>query len=201
MSSSDRLPPVKREDLPASEQNSFDSLANLAGSLFGPPEKSPFIYKRSSDNAFVGPFPLFLAAPEAGEHAMALYGKLGKIPGLPADAKETAILTVGAHYQAGYELYAHTHVAHKVVGMPLAIVDAVSKGQKPDGLNEGCSVAFDVATHLTKTPGPLPRELWERSMECFGKEGTVALCHYVGAYAYTCVLLNAMDCPVPQQDE
>lgn len=31
---------------------------------------------------------------------------IGELP-LPADVKETAILTCGGHFQAGYELYAH----------------------------------------------------------------------------------------------
>ena len=193
----DRLPPVKRSDLPEPEQQAFDSLASLAGNLFGPPAQSPFIYKRQSDDAFVGPFPLFLAAPEAGEHTMALYGKLGGIPGLPADAKETAILTVGAHYKAAYELYAHVNVATKKVGMDKVEVEAIASGTKPVGLNEECSVAYDVAEYLASTPGPLPKALWDRSMEAFGKTGTVALLHYVGAYAYTCIVLNGMDCPVP----
>ncbi|KAK5163651.1 uncharacterized protein LTR77_010600 [Saxophila tyrrhenica] len=157
----DRLPPVKREDLTSTEQPSFDSLASLAGNLFGSPESSPFIYKRP-DGAFVGPFPLFLAAPEAGEHTMAHFGKLATIPGLPADAKEVAILTVGAHYQAAYELYAHTNVAIKKVGMERGLVEAVARGEKPEGMNEGCEVAFETARYLVAKPGPLPGEMWER---------------------------------------
>ena len=195
----DRLPPVNREDLSVSEQKSFDGLASTAGALFGPSEKSPFVYKRS-DGAFVGPFPLCLAAPEAGEYLVGLYGTIAKIPGLPADAKEIAILTVGARYKAEYELYAHVNVATKKVGMSKGVVDAVARGEKPEGMNEGCNVAFDTAAYLASTPGPLPQELWERCMEVFGKEGTVALVHYAGSYAYTCIILNAMDCPVPEDE-
>lgn len=193
----DRLPPVKREDLPASERTAFDGLAALAGDLFGPPNESPFFYKRHDDGAFVGPFPFFLEAPEAGEHAMALYGKLAGIPGLPADAKEVAILTVGAHFQAAYELYAHVNVATKKVAMPADQVNAIAQGKRPDGMNEGCAVAYDAARHLCATPGPLPRALWENCLSAFGKTGTVALVHYIGAYSYTCIILNGMDCPVP----
>lgn len=170
----DRLPPVKRVDLPPTEQPSFDNLANAATSMFGAPESSPFIYK-TADGRFVGPFPFFLAAPEAGEYAMGLFSRLARIPGLPADAKEVAILTVGAKYQAQYELYAHVNVAREKVGMEGSVVQAIAKGEKPSGLNEGCSVAFDVARYLTETPGPLSSELWDRSIAALGKEGTVAL--------------------------
>lgn len=197
----DRLPPVTREDLAPQDQPSFDSLANLAGSLFGPPKESPFVYRRQSDNAFVGPFPLFLAAPEAGEHAMATFGRLAAIPGFPADAKEVAILTVGAHFQASYELYAHVNVAVKKVGMDEGVVKAIAAGKKPEGMNAGCDAAYDTAKYLVATPGPLPKDLWQKCLDAFGKEGTVALVHYVGAYAYTCVMLNAMDCPVPEEGD
>jgi alkylhydroperoxidase family enzyme len=197
----DRLPPVTRESLAPSEQAAFDSLTNLATKLFGDPKSSPFTYARSSDGALVGPFPLYLAAPDAGEHAVGLFGKLGRIPGLPADAKEVAILTVGAHYKAAYELYAHVNVATKKAGMSKDVVEAIARGEKPDGLNEGCSVAFDATAYLVSKPGPLPKELWDRCIKVFGKEGTVALVHYVGGYAYTCIVLNAMDAPVPDDGE
>ena len=197
----ERLPPVTRDELPSSEQAAFDSLANLASSMFGPPEKSPFIYKRSSDSAFVGPFPFFLAAPEAGEYSMGLFGKLSKIPGLPSDAKEIVILTVGARYQAAYELYAHLNVSQKTVGMSKDVVEAIARGEKPDGLSEQCGIAFDATKYLAGTPGPLPRDLWDKCVGAFGKGGTVALVHYAAAYASTCIILNAMDAPVPQDGE
>ena len=79
------------------------------------------------------------------------------------------------------------------------VVEAIARGEKPAGLNENCSTAFDAATHLASTPGPLPQEIWDRCIAAFGKEGTVALVHYAGAYAYTCIILNAMDAPVPEE--
>lgn len=191
------LPPIARESLAESELPAYDSLTNLTVKLFGDPKSSPFTYKRSSDGALVGPFPLYLASPEVGEHVLDLIGKMAAIPGLPADAKEVAILRVGAHYKAVYELYAHVNVATKKVGFSKDVAEAIARGEKPDGLNEGCSVAFDATAYLVAKPGPLPKEMWDRCIKAFGKDGTVALVHYVGAYAYTCIVLNAMDAPVP----
>jgi hypothetical protein len=57
---------------------------------------------------------------------------------------------------------------------------------------------YDLAKRLLTTPGPLPKSYWERSVEAFGKEGTVALVHYVGFYAYLCIALNAIDATVPE---
>ncbi|KAK5137021.1 hypothetical protein LTR08_001030 [Meristemomyces frigidus] len=192
-----RLPPLTRDKLSSPEQQSgHDELSELAGKAFG----DKFIWKRK-DGAMVGPFPALIGAPEAGVDMIKLVGKLATIPGLPADAKETAILSTGAHYKALYELYAHGNVAAQTTGLFTEQVEQICDGKKPEGLNEGCSVAYDIAKHLSSIPGPLPKDLWDRSTKALGKDGTLALVHYVGMYAYTCIILNAMDAPVPKDDE
>lgn len=175
---SSRLPPLHRKDLDSPEQKAaFDTLEKEASTIFGPPGQSPFVYKDDS-GAFVGPLPILLAAPEAGTHLLGTFRKLAAIPGLPADAKETVILTVGAHFQAPYELYSHKNVAVKKAGMPTDVVEALAKGDKPEGLNDQCGLAHDAAKHLVTKPGKLSDELWGRCVDTFGKEGTVALVHY-----------------------
>jgi 4-carboxymuconolactone decarboxylase len=174
-----RLPPATRDEIPSSQHAAYDSMNSLVAKLFGEPKDSPFIYQRSSDNALVGPFPLYAITPELGEHVLGLYGKIGAIPNFPPDAKEVAILTVGAHYKAVYELYAHVNVAVKKAGLSSEVADAIANGERPDGMNEGCQVAYDVANYLVKKPGPLSKELWERSLKNFGKDGTAALANYV----------------------
>lgn len=198
---SDRLQPIIRSNLPASEQSTYDDFAKHVSGMFGSPDTSPFIFSRPSDGALVGPFPFLFMAPEAGLNYMNSVGQLSKIPGLPLDAREVAILTVGARYKAAYELYAHVNVAEKKVGMSKDVIEKIAKGEKPDGLNEACSIAFDVTTYLARTPGPLSKDLWRRSMDVLGKEGTCALVHYVGAYAYTCIMLNAMDADIPKEGD
>ena len=192
-----RLPPLTRDKLSSpAQQTGHDELNELAGKAFG----DKFIWKHE-DGAMVGPFPALIAAPEAGVHMIKLVGNLAAIPGLPADAKETAILSTGAHYKAPYELYAHGNVAAKTTELSRDQVEHICDGKKPEGLSEACSVAYDVAKHLSSVPGPLPQDLWDRSIKTLGKDGTLALVHYVGMYAYTCIILNAMDAPVPTPKE
>ena len=190
-----RLPPSTREKLSPAQQSGHDELSELAEAAFG----DKFIWKRE-DGAMVGPFPALIAAPEAGVDMIKLVGKLAAIPGLPADAKETAILSTGAHYKASYELYAHGLMAAKTTELSENQVEQICGGKKPEDLNEACSTAYDIAKHLSSVPGPLPQDLWNRSMKALGKDGTLALVHYVGMYAYTCIILNAVDAPVPEQD-
>lgn len=191
-----RLPPATREELPPDQQQAYDDLTETANKAFG----DTFTYKRK-DNAFAGPFPFFLAAPEAGTEFLKYFTKIAQIPGLPADAKEVAILATGSHFQAKYELYAHYNVATKKAGLSQDVAKAICEGRKPEGLSEQCGVAYDAAKYLSAKPGPMPQEIWDRCEKALGRQGTVALVHYVGAYAYTCIILNAADVPVPDGNE
>ncbi|EMC96403.1 hypothetical protein BAUCODRAFT_473441 [Baudoinia panamericana UAMH 10762] len=188
-----RLSPARREELPNEQQKAYDELDDLATKGFG----DAFIYKQP-DGAFVGPFPFLIAAPEAGIQMLETVGKVAGIPGLPQNARETAILATGAHYKAAYELYAHSNVATKSTDLNVQQVWQICDGKKPANLDEKCEIAYDVATYLSSTPGPLPQTLWKRAVRALGKDGTIALVHYVGLYAYTCIILNAVDAPVPE---
>jgi len=195
---SERLPIISRDSGNAETQQIYEKFSSTADKMFGSPDNSAFILTRKSDGALLGPFPFLMAQPDVGQHVLDLIGKLGQITGLPADAKEVAILTTGAKYKAAYELYAHTNVAMKTVGMSEVVVRDLENGKRPADLSEACSVAYDVAHYLTGTPGPLPRDLWDRSVDALGRDGTMGLVHYVGAYAYLCMMLNAMDAPIPE---
>lgn len=127
--------------------------------------------------------------------------ELAKIPGLPQNARETAILATGSHYKAVYEIYAHERVAVANTDLNQEQVDMIKTGKKPTDLDEKCSAAFDVAIELVTKPGPLSKENWEKAEKALGKQGTLALIHYVGYYAYTCILLNACDVPVPDGEK
>jgi len=191
-----RLPPAGPGSLPGDQQQSYEDLSQIAEKAFG----DKFTWRRK-DGSLVGPFPFFLAAPEAGKGFLEYLGKLAAIPGLPTEAKEVAIMSTGAHYQAPYELYAHGNIAAKTTKLSSDQVQQICDGKKPEGLNDACIAAYDVAKYLSSTPGPLPTHLWDKSVQALGKDGTVALVHYVGMYAYTCIILNAMDAPVPESGD
>ena len=190
-----RIPPRTRDELSAKEQADYDDFSRIAEHGFGP-DGEKFRYK-DDNGAFVGPYALLTAAPDVGKLAMELVYSIGRLSGLPADAKETAILACGGHFQAAYELYAHENVAEKSGALTEAQINAIKNDQKPTDLNDECSLAYDIAKRLCSTPGPLPQQLWDGSIKAFGKEGTIALVHYTGFYAYLSMALNAVDVPVP----
>ncbi|KAK5115055.1 hypothetical protein LTR62_001752 [Meristemomyces frigidus] len=190
-----RIPPLPRSALAGTEQQAHDEIADFTSQAFG----DQFSYK-NEDGAFTGPFPFLTPHNTVHEYKL-LISKIASLPGLSPAARETAILATGSVYKAGYELYAHSRVAEQSTELKKEQIEAICAGRKPDGLSEECEVALDVAKYLAGTPGPLPKELWGKSVKLLGKDGTIKLVHYVGIYAYTCMMLNAMDAPVPEAEK
>lgn len=127
---------------------------------------------------------------------------IADIPNLPSDARETAILATGAHYGSVYEIYAHERVAAKTTDLTQKQIDDIKAGKKPEGLSEAADVAYDMAKKLVHGRGGLEEGVWKKAVEKLGgKEGAQAVAQYVGLYAYTCVLLNACDVPVPEGEK
>ena len=146
-----RLPPKPRDQLEPAQQETHDLFQKVADRGFG----QKFIYQ-DPKGGLIGPFPFFIHAPQVGKTLQDLIYEIAQLP-LPPDARETAILTVGGHFQTGYETYSHVVLAAEA-GLPREQAEVLRKGEKkPDGLSESCSVAYDVAQHLVSVKGPLPQ--------------------------------------------
>ncbi|CAF9910401.1 hypothetical protein IMSHALPRED_009189 [Imshaugia aleurites] len=189
-----RYPPIPPSSLTTEQYKAYDEASDICSSVFG----DKFLYK-NEDGAFIGPFAPLLFTPTLVDPFFKLVVELGKLPGLPGPAREISILATGSRFKAKYELYAHERVAAST-SLTAAQIDSVKSGKKPfgdDALDEQGNVAFDVAMELSHKQGPMTDANWKRAEHAFGKEGAAALIHYVGVYAYTCVLLNGVDAPVP----
>lgn len=63
-----------------------------------------FSFKARDDQGrFVGPFGIIVQTPDLAKAYMAMSGAVARIGGLDPDARETAILVVGAGTEAKYE--------------------------------------------------------------------------------------------------
>lgn len=164
--------------------------------------KSPLTCRRfitkSPQKALLGPFGIFVHTPALGKAFQQTFLSMPKISNLPARPREIAILVVGAHFQAAYELYAHENVALKATSLNKIEILRIRSMQKADSFTSADTIAFDVAVSLISCPGPLKASLYEEAVAKFGHDATVALIHFVGFYAYLSILLNAFDEPVPE---
>lgn len=147
------------------------------------------------EGALVGPFAAMLHFPHFGVPALTLLRALADEARLPARLREVAILTVASAAGARYELYAHEITAGDV-GLSAAQVAALASGGMPEGLDDGETVARDIARVLS-TGGILPASTYARAVELLGKSGVGELVFLIGGYFLIAVVLNAFDVPVP----
>ena len=115
------------------------------------------------------------------------------------ECREIAILGVGSRFQAGFELYSHKYVAKTETSFTEAQIQSLIAGEKPEGLDDKQTVAFEVVKYLTGTPGPLPDEMYAGAVDLLGKDATTALIHYTGCYCYLAAALNGANIPVPEE--
>jgi 4-carboxymuconolactone decarboxylase len=192
----DRYAPIPPSQLNPEQRAAYEECSKTAEQLFG---HKGFLYQ-DAKGAFIGPFAPLVYTPNLLKNFFQLLVEVAKVPDLPAKSKETAILAVGSHFNAAYELYAHGRIAGTTRLLKDRQIESIKKGVKPggdDALDEQCEVAFDCGLELAKGGVPLSESNWDRSQKVFGQKGTAALIHYIAVYSSVCVLLNGVDASVP----
>jgi len=157
-------------------------------------EKSGF-RADTADDRLIGPFNAMLRSPLLSQAIMGVTSTEGKETSLGKTVREVVILTVGAAWQAAYELYAHVAVGQSV-GLAAATVQALAAGQKPAGLTPEESVAYDF-THRLATVHQIDAELYEQALVTFGEKGVVDMIYLAGQYMTISGLLNTFAVPAP----
>jgi 4-carboxymuconolactone decarboxylase len=157
------------------DNNGFTGITN-DGKLIGP--FNPYLYS-------TGITPGFLA----WMHADSAHSTLDK------QTHEVVILTVGAVWQAPYELYAHSAVARHV-GLTEGVIEKLCRGETPAELTPRQLVAHKFARQLTREH-KVDEQLYREAETLFGSATLVDLVYLVGLYLLTCALLNAFEIPRP----
>jgi|SRR5271165_981656 len=150
------------------------------------------------DGTLIGPWNPWLKFCKFGGPVWELTKALSASPKLPKPVREVAILVTGAHFHAGYELYAHVLVA-ELRGLSDQKITTIVAGQRPADLTREESVAYDVA-HALNIGGVLPELCYKAAVETFGEEAAAELIYLVGLYCMVSVTLNGFDVPVPEED-
>ena len=188
-----RLPPIAPERLDPEQKAFHDASVQIIGTKF-----SGGFATRDADGALIGPWSVWIRDPDVGHAARTLTSAIAALDGLPKRAHEIVILTMGARFNAAYELYAHCVVAREA-GLTERQIAALCAGHKPDGLAEEEELAFDCASALARG-GVLPGYLYMAAETAFGAKGLAHLTYLAGVYAFVSIVLNAHDVPVPLAD-
>ena len=188
-----RLPPIAPERLDRDQKAFHDASVQVIETKF-----SGGFATRDAEGALIGPWSVWIRDPAVGTASQALTAAIAALDGLPKRAHEIVILTIGARFNAAYELYAHCVVAREA-GLDERQIAALCAGRKPDGLAEDEDLAFDCASALARG-GVLPGTLYMAAEAAFGARGLAHLTYLAGAYAFVSILLNAHDVPAPLAD-
>jgi 4-carboxymuconolactone decarboxylase len=141
----------------------------------------------------VGPFGVWMHAPELGLAMSRLGGRVRFATSLPANITEVAICTTGAFHQAKFEFAAHRGLAIKA-GVDAASIDRLGAGDDP-GFEGDEAAAHAVATEILRDH-KISDATYADAEARFGSQGMVELLTTVGYYCLISTLLNGFDIPL-----
>ena len=150
---------------------------------------------RTSGGRLIGPFNPSLSSPGVGAGLIAFMEAESASTSLTTRTRQVVILAVGAVWQAGYELHAHSAEARKV-GLAENVIAALAAGEIPDQLSEAELAAGRLARQLA-SERRVEDAVYAAALDAFGEQGLVDLVLLTGYYQTVCGLLNAFEIPVP----
>jgi 4-carboxymuconolactone decarboxylase len=149
----------------------------------------------NSSGALIGPFNAFVHAPGIGRRLSSLGAALRFDTSIERRLTEVAIVTVGSHWKAEFEWWAHARMAVSH-GVPQAVVNAIGNGEDPPFSKDDERIAYTVARELL-ADGQLSQASYHRAHELLGDAGMVELVSLCGYYTLISYLLNAFAVPLP----
>lgn len=187
-----RLPYIPPADLSPEQRAIFEDMKSLISS------RLPAFRTTTADGALMGPWNPWLHEPRIGGAIWNFVKAVTLEATLPEEARQVAILVVGGHFKAAYELYAHVALS-EAGGMERAKIAAIVSGTRPVDLTDVEAAAYDVAFSLVNG-GVLPAVVYSQALSHFGQHSLNELIYLVGAYCLVSVTLNGFNVPVPEND-
>ncbi len=184
-----RLVPIAPAELSEEQRQLFDSIVAFTKA------QNPNFAMADDDGALVGPFNPMLHFPQFGKAAWGVNVALAKNSTLPKPVHELVILVTGSRFTSRYEIYAHELVAGSA-GLAASKIASLAAGGRPGDLSDEESIAFDVASVLTRG-AQLPDSTYQAAKSAFGEQGVAEIIYLVGFYCLISVLLNGYDAAVP----
>lgn len=180
----DRLAQTPRSELSDAGQDLYDSLVASRGDQ---------ILGRAG--ALLGPFNAWVQAPRIGSQLAALGSVLRYDMALDRKLIELAIVTVGSHFKAEFEWFAHCAMARRH-GVPEAVISSLAGGEEPVFDDDAQRVVHLVASELVRT-GHLSEATHREAQAQLGDVQLVELVTLCGYYTLVSFTLNAFDVALP----
>src|SRR5208283_4650093 len=142
-----------------------------------------------------GPFNVLLRSPEMGDAAQELGAQVRFHSALPNRLNEMAILMTARFWNSQYDWWSH-HKSALDAGLRPAIIDAISAGKRPSGMQPDEETIYNFAEQLLKTK-QVSDVSFKAVVDKFGEPGAVDLTAVMGYYCFVSMLLNVDRYPMP----
>lgn len=153
----------------------------------------------NAEGALLGPWGIFIQMPKVGQAHENLLDAVTSLGHLPEAVKQVALIVVGAHFKAAYEIYAHVAIVTKE-GMSSEKATTLAAGSRPSDLTPEEACGYDVAFALLQG-GVLPGAVYAAALKVLGQDGLNGLVQWICAYATVSIMLNEYDVPSEQTFE
>ena len=173
-----RIPELDTQALSPDQQRVFDAIAS------GPRGRVQ------------GPLKVWLQSADLADKAQALGAYCRYGTSLPPRLSELAILVMGAHWQAGFEWWAHAPIAEKA-GINAAAIEAIRIGATPS-LNAADEKAVYAFAHELVTKRRVSDASYTAAVATLGQKAVVELVGILGYYTLISMTIVAFDVPVPE---
>lgn len=182
-----RVPPLTQAELKQSQQALYDAFTARIGTKY-----SSFKAVRD-DGALLGPWSVWMQVPKTGEAVRQLLEAVDAMPGLGKVSVQVVTLMTAAHFNAAYELYAHSAVAAEA-GLSELQIATLAAGEIPIDLDAEPILAAQVTKSLLRG-GVLPGPLYKHAVETLGRDGFNRIVFVTAQYCLVSLTLNAFDVP------
>jgi 4-carboxymuconolactone decarboxylase len=186
-----RLPLADPAKLTGAQREIFDRMA----ATVVPWAQGTGFQSMTGDGRFIGPFNPSLLNPAIALQFLQLQFTEEQHTSLSGRLRQVVILTVGAVWGAGYELYAHSALARQA-GLPENAIATLADGGPPEDLTEHEKTAHRLAWELS-TSHHVDDQLYRDAEKAFGAKGILEITVLTGIYHTICGILNAFDVPAP----
>ena len=179
-----RLPYRKREELDEQGRAVWDSVERSRGGELV-----------NDAGGLVGPFNAWVHAPTVGACLADLGAALRFASSLEPRLLELAIITVGAHWKAEFEWWAHVRLARQH-GLSDQVIERIGHGLAPAFEVDDERVVHAVARQLVEE-GTVDGSTYRDAQRLLGDRGLVELVSLCGYYTLVSFTLNAFAVPLP----
>lgn len=151
------------------------------------------------DGHLVGPFNAWLHVPKIGRRLSSLGAHLRFKTSIDRRLGEVAICTVGAHWRAEFEFFAHAPMALEH-GVDPSVIEALRQGEVPSFERDDEQIVYEVARQLLNDRR-VTDATYASAESLLGETGMVELVTLVGYYCLISMMLNVFEVPLPEGEE